>query len=62
VRELVSVATPETQDTWLKRNPEHLAQGSQETRKELILEVKKAGSAAVGSGRAAVKIGGWCAE
>ena len=37
-RELVSVATPETQDTWLKA-----AKG---TRKELIIEVKKAKRAA----------------
>jgi hypothetical protein len=37
-RELVSVATPETQDTWLK-----VAKG---TRKELIHEVKKAKRAA----------------
>ena len=37
-RELVSVATPETQDTWLKA-----AKG---TRKELVREVKKAKSAA----------------
>jgi len=37
-REIVSVATPETQDTWL--------QAAKGTRKELVREVKKAKSAA----------------